>query len=76
MKVAKWVVLGVSIFIFLLGYMSLESKPERMYATKPYGRGVVKETNPVGKGLKTVGVIGIGIGCLMIWADSETNERR
>lgn len=75
-KVAKWVILGVGILLFALGYASLENHPERMYATKSYGRGIVREKNPVGKGLKTVGLICTGIGGLWVWVDYEENKKK
>lgn len=75
MKPAKWIVLGVGIFIFLLGYASLESKPETMYATKPYGRGIVKETNPVGKGMKTIGALTTLVGGLWVWVDHDNKKK-
>lgn len=46
----------------IIALISFEDKPERMYATRPYGKGIVREHNYFARTMNI-----IGFGCIGIW---------
>ena len=66
------VFLAIGIICLGIGCISYNSNPDRMYATRPYGKGIVRETNHVAKAFSTAGVICIGIwGCMKFFGGEE-----
>ena len=63
MKVAKFILIFVGVLLLL--YSFAISKPNKMYATLPYGRGIVREVHNEGKWEFCIGLICLAVGYIL-----------
>lgn len=66
----KFLIIGL--ICVLIAEISNAQKPERIYATEPYGQGVVHERNYVTRTFATTGIICLGIwGCMKFFGGDK-----
>ena len=72
------VIAVVGFTIFIIGIIANIIDPDRVYSTKPYGRGVVHYENEFAHWMKGIGGLGFFIGGFVVmWGDNkEKGEQR
>ena len=58
----RHIFLLAGIILFAIGYFMYEDKPDTMYATRPYGQGIVRYENKPARIFSRTGLV-----CLGIW---------
>lgn len=66
------VIAVVGFTIFIIGIIANAIDPDRVYSTKPYGRGVVHYENEFAHWMKGIGGLGFFIGGFVVmWGDKK-----